>query len=137
MEALVAFAIAMVALLGLAQVTNKSVGNSGLSKRQSEATAYASRVVEYLRDQKNTQGWSGLKSSYSGSNYCYDGSTLNALASCVITGTEFTSTVTVAYVTPTPPGPAGSEIMKISSNVSWVEGGLTHFAKQSAELVKY
>ena len=131
-EALIAFAIAMVAILGFVHVTNKSVSNSGFTKRQSEANTYAGAGLEWIRNQKNSVGWNAFKTGYPQGNYCYDGTTLRAMASCGVG--EYTSTITIAYVTPTPSGP---QIMSVSSQVSWSDVGVVHYSKQSADLVRY
>jgi len=48
-EVIMAFAIAVVALLGLIQLSTKSVSSSGTAKRESQATAYAQQAMEELR----------------------------------------------------------------------------------------
>lgn len=57
-ELLLAFAVSSVALVSMAQVATKSVGNANYAKNRSEANKHAVEAIEWIRLQRTKLGWS-------------------------------------------------------------------------------
>ena len=70
-EAIVAFAIVMVAIVGLVDLSKRSVTSSGISQRESRATSYLNQGMAWVRGQRDTLGWSGF-SALAGQIYCLE-----------------------------------------------------------------
>jgi len=59
-ELLLAVVLSSVALIGMAQIATKSLGNIGSSKNRSDANQYAVQAVEWIRNNKNQMGWTAF-----------------------------------------------------------------------------
>jgi len=115
-EVLVAIAMAAVVLVALAGMGTKSTSNSGMSSRQSQATAYAQKAMNIFKSLRQA-GWDQIK-TYSG-NYCFNGTTVSAGSWCSIPNTEYSSLVVVnkpgaVALTPEP--------INVTVKVRWYEG---------------
>jgi len=113
-EVVLAMAIAILAVVGLAQIATKSTSNAGSSSRRAVATTYAVAGMEWIRNQKNTIAWSDFSSTSKApvppnpaNVYClnsFPGSwTSMAAGACAsgstISGTEFSRSMTLSAVT--------------------------------------
>ena len=138
-EVIIAFAVAVVAIVGLVSVATKSVSNSGVSKRQSTATAYATQAMEWVRQQRDVMSWTDFAEKVSAPSYCL-GSTLpaptswpGAAASCggclVISNTEFTRCITLS-------SPGANQVQAIVT-VTWPEGVRTMNTNQTTIFTGY
>jgi Tfp pilus assembly protein PilV len=115
-EVLVAVAVAAVVLVALAGIGTKATSNSGLSSRQSQATAYAQQAMNIFKFLR--QEWVQLQ-TYPSGNYCFNGTSVFAGTWCQISNTEYSSMVTVnrpgaGVGTPEPIG--------VTVRVRWYEG---------------
>lgn len=68
LELLLALALSMLVLVAVVQITTQSIAGSGLSKAKSEASSYATKVIEGIRQQRNNQDW-GVFNSVSCSDW--------------------------------------------------------------------
>ena len=136
-EVLLALAISALALVGLVHLSTRSVSNSSLSSKQSQATGLANQAMELVVSEKNRLGWESMQSTYTG-NRCYDGSVIGASAACVASGTNFNSAMTFTYqnVTPAPTGAAVSQLT-VTIEISWTEGSRTARIRQSRIFTRY
>lgn len=138
-EALIAVAVISIGLLAMVQLANKSISNSGMSKRQSQATAFAQEGMEWVRNQKLTMGWAVFK-NYIGI-YCINDLSSPAAGLCTnkISGTDYARTVTFNADNSV----AGVSQIKVVVDVSWQDasggGGpvRTAHAKQETVLANY
>ncbi len=70
LETLIAFSIAVVVLIAVMNLATRSVNNSGVSDRTSEATSYADQGINWVKSQV-VLSWSDFNDSFtSGSHYC-------------------------------------------------------------------
>jgi Tfp pilus assembly protein PilV len=131
-EAVVAFAIAMVALVSLLRLSNRAVGNSGQSSRQAVATSYATEAINYLKGIK-TKGYPELIAQISPtpcSSFPCNGLCLNDITTwpppqnCSTTtlGTEYDRTGDFSLV---------SGGLQVTVKVEWNEDGKLFSAKQT------
>jgi len=131
-EAIVAFAIVVVAVVGLVDLTKRSVFSSGISQRESQATTYLNQGMSWVRGQREILGWSGFLAK-AGFIYCLPSDDLASagwdttvvdVANCSALGqTEYTRAVTMSTATATPAG-GGVEIGVVTAEmeVRWREG---------------
>lgn len=132
-EVMVAFAVAIIVVLGLAQLATKSVTNSGASSRQAQASSIAIQGLEWVRGQRDTIGW-GAFYAKSGT-YCMSTLAWGGSPPCsAVTG--YTEQYTRSVVM-TPTTVSGVQQMQTTVTVSWNEGGLQLAAVQSAVYTSY
>lgn len=103
-EAIVAFAIVMVAVVGLVDLSRRSVTSSGISQRESRATTYLNQGMAWVRGQREILGWSEFFVK-AGFTYCLAAEDLAAaswsttvtdIVNCPALGqTEYTRAVTL------------------------------------------
>jgi Tfp pilus assembly protein PilV len=142
LEVLVGIGVALVALLAIVQIANKSVTNSGFSKRQSVATAYAIEGMEWIKSQRQADTWSTFygRGSNGGTTYCLNGLTWVAgnCSGATITGTEYirTATLTTSLVTPPPTGPTNQQLT-VTIDVVWYESGTQFSSRQETVFLRY
>lgn len=134
-EMMIALGMAVVGLLSLVIVANKSIANSGFAKRQMQANGYTTQIIEYVRNQKELLGWEAFQANYSG-NRCFNGTNIAASPSCSISGTEFTSSVRINFDRITPPA-TGIDRMRVEAEVNWEEGGRTQHSRQNTQFTRY
>lgn len=131
-ELIIAFAVAVVAVVGLVAVATKSVSNSGVSKRQSTATAYATQGMEWVRGQRDVLGWGGAGGFYAkAGTFCLNTLAWNSMPCAAITGTEFTRTVVMSQVAGPP-----QQVQTVVA-VTWTESARTLTAGQTTFFTAY
>lgn len=131
-EIILAFAVAVVAIVGLVSVATKSISNSGVSKRQSTATAYAVQGMEWVRGQRDVLGWSGTSGFFSKSgDYCLSTLAWNSMPCGIIDSTEFTRKVNMSRLV----GPPQQVLTVVT--VTWVESGRTLTTTQTTYFTAY
>lgn len=143
-EVLIAISVAMVALVGLIQVSNKSINNAGFARRQAEATTYGSELMEWIVTQKNISGWEGFvthSSGASGTPYCFTASPPTAwpgIGSCTSSNVVVVASpaTTTQYVRQANLITGVNEIL-VSVTVTWTEGGRTVSSKQDRTIGRY
>src|SRR3990172_5921841 len=145
-EVVLAMAIAILAVVGLAQIATKSTSNAGSSSRRAVATSYAVAGMEWIRNQKNTIAWSDFSSTSKApvppnpaNVYClnsFPGSwTSMAAGACAsgstISGTEFSRSMTLSAVT--------APVLQVTVvvEVTWREGGTALTSRQTAVFTSY
>jgi len=137
-EVMIAVSIVIVAIVGVVQVANRSVNNSGSAKRQSEATTYGTEAIEWVVVQKDLSGWETFVSR-ANNTYCF--------SATPPTGWPSTGACTAGQLIGTPAqykrdlvltlvAPDNKEI-RIDATVSWNEGGRTVSSKQSRTVGRY
>jgi|SRR3989344_1337147 len=138
-EVLIAMGIVTVALLALIQVATRSVSNSGQSKRQSVATAYAQEGLEWIKRQRSVVAWSNFYDNGNLSPYClntipaaWDAWSTGACGSATIAGTEYTreARLTASVV-------GGNQQLAAVVEVRWSEGGRTSSSRQETYFLRY
>lgn len=135
-EMLIALGMAVLGLLSLVVVANKSIANSGYAKRQAQANGYSTQIMEYVRNQKDTLGWTLFQTTYGAGSYCYNGTTLSGGSNCAIAGSEFRNTVTISYSRINPP-PQGVDQMAVEVQVSWTDSGVPQYSRQNTQFTRY
>ncbi len=82
-EAVVAIAVVSLVLVGLISAVTFSLANVQFSRNKAGADKYAQEVIEWLRSERETLGWSDFydKAQNAGTTYC-----LNDLASWLVAG---------------------------------------------------
>lgn len=60
-EAVMAFGVAVVILVALLQLSNRSVGTSGVASRQALATAYVTEGLQWVKQQRTSDSGDGFK----------------------------------------------------------------------------
>jgi len=145
-EVVLAMAIAILAVVGLAQIATKSTSNAGSSSRRAVATTYAVAGMEWVRNQKNTIAWSDFSSTSKApvppnpaNVYClnsFPGSwTSMAAGACAsgstISGTEFSRSMTLSAVT--------APVLQVTAvvEVTWREGGTALTSRQTSVFTSY
>ncbi|KKU68341.1 MAG: Tfp pilus assembly protein pilV [Candidatus Amesbacteria bacterium GW2011_GWA1_47_20] len=118
-EVLLAIAVAALVLVGMAQLSTRSLTTSNFSRSKSQADVYAQEAVEMIRTERTTKGWSDFFTSYS----C---DTLDG----TLTG-GFTRNATCTKVSGIP------EKVTVTVTVSWAEAGKTFNSTQTTELNQY
>ena len=129
-EAVVAFAVVMVVLVALLQLSNRSVTNSGEASRQALATSYATEGLQWLKREKIINSFEIITENCpSGTcNICFNN--LEWDDDCLvlnISGTEFIRTLKLE-------NPAPGQITA-TVTVSWPEAGRTASSRQSFTFV--
>lgn len=135
-EMLIALGMAVLGLLSLVVVSNKSIANSGYAKRQAQANGYSTQIMEFVRNQKESLGWTQFNTTYAGTNYCFNGTTLVGSSTCSIAGTEFISRVVITRTRITPP-PSGVDQMTVEVEVRWTDGGAARYSRQNTQFTRY
>jgi hypothetical protein len=139
-EVVVAFTITVIALVGLLQLTRRSVGSAGGSGRVSTATAYANAGIDWISNEKTVNGWAGLRdrclpvpgATCGPTAYCL-GDLDWSSPSCNISGTEFDRNVTLTV----------SASMETKSTlvatvvVSWTEGNRPDSVTRTFRFIDY
>ena len=118
-EVLLAIAVAALVLVGLAQLSTRSLTTSNFSRSKSQADVYAQEAVEVIRNERNARGWSDFFTNYS----C---DTLDG----ALTG-GFTRNATCTKVTGSP------ETVAVTVIVTWAEAGKAFTARQETNLNQY
>lgn len=80
-ELMLAFAVAMVAILALVQSSTKSLSNATVSKYETQATQYANEAIDWLRAQKNVN-WINFNNRKSNRYYCLNTIDWNTTGDC-------------------------------------------------------
>ena len=124
-ELTIALAVAMIAILALVQSTTKSVSNSTFSKNQSQASAYTSEAIEWLRNQKNTS-WPNFSTKISASTYCLNMLDWNTPLACTsnMAGSSFKRQLDIS----------GNNL---TVKVTWVERNKDFSTKQNISFSEY
>lgn len=116
-EVLLAIAVAALVLVGLAQLSTRSLSTSNFSRSKSQADVYAQEGVETVRNERNTRGWSDFFANYS----CVASENLGT----------FTRQTVCDKVSGTP------EKVIVTVTVSWNEAGKAFNSSQTTELNQY
>jgi type II secretory pathway pseudopilin PulG len=143
-EVVVAFTITVIALVGILQLSQRSVNSSGAANRTALATAYANAAIDWVTNEKNTSGWSGLREKCLPGELGYDcGPTVYCLGSlgwsappCSdtnISGTEFDRSLSLSVAPVLPPSP---KILKATVTVNWREGDRSPSVSRTFEFVE-
>lgn len=133
-EVILGLAAAVMAVLALVQVASRSISNTGISKRQGEATTLAMAGLEWARGQRDAVGWVAF-STKAGTFCLIDLAvtwTTIPVGNCgggVVSGTEFSR-----YVNFSSPG-AGQ--LQAEVTVVWGEGGRNYSSVQTAIFGSY
>jgi hypothetical protein len=134
-----AFAITVMVLVGLLQLSTRSVNNSGLSNRQSLATNYANEGMQWVKEQKNILNFEKLKIKCNIGVFpnCTGAYCLNTLGwntgtcgSSTIGTTEFTRNLAISGSTVTANGITKNQITATVS-VTWNESGRSSSSHQT------
>ena len=131
-EIMIAFAVMVVAVVALVSAVTKSVSNSGVSKRQSAATAYATQGMEWVRGQRDVLGWGGTGGFYAKAGaFCLNRLAWNSRPCVLIAGTEFTRIVNISQVV--------GDVQQIQAvvTVTWVESARTQTTSQTTFFTAY
>lgn len=138
-EVMIAVSVAVVAIVGIVQVANRSVNNSGAARRQSEATTYGTEAIEWIVAQKDIGGWGSLV-SHANNTYCFNVSPPDSnwpgTGSCssgqlIGSPAQYLRQVVLTLI-----GPDNKEV-RIDATVSWNEGGRTVSSRQSRTVGRY
>ena len=114
-ELMLALAVVAMGMIGLVQVSTRSINNADFSKNQSEATNYASAAIECARAQRSALGWQTFFAA-------------PTIGTCGTLPSNYTRDVKFT--------PSGSEV-KIDVTVSWESNGKTFSSKQSTIFNQY
>ncbi|TSC87468.1 MAG: hypothetical protein G01um101416_451 [Microgenomates group bacterium Gr01-1014_16] len=130
MEILIAFAVAVIAIVGLAQIATKSVANAGAAKRSAQATVYAMEGLEWITGERDTTDW---QTFYARSGaYCISGLTWASLPCGTIGTTEYSRSVVV-----TPAIVNSVQQVTAAVTVTWTEGTRTASVSQTSKFSPY
>ena len=136
-EAVAAFAIVMIVLVGLLQLSNRSVTNSGEASRQALATTYVTEGLQWVKDQR-LSGWPGFK-AYCGNTipcshtYCLNQLTWSVSGTCTsgnVGNTEYQRLLQLNGA-----NPLGKDEITATVTVSWEEAGRMVTARQTFTFV--
>ena len=141
-EAVVAFAIVMVVLVALLQLSGRSISNSGESSRQAVATNYATEGLQWVKNQRLNLIWNDFEAKCgtipcTASNLCLN--VLSWAADCVtdpqISGTEYDRRLELVGAMV---GVAPNTRAQLTATVTvrWIEAGRTVTAKQTSVFVE-
>lgn len=114
-ELMLALAVVAMVMIGLVQVSTRSISNADFSKNESEATSYASAAIECAMAQRSAMGWQAFFAA-------------PTIGSCGTVPNNFTRDVKFT--------PSGSEI-KVDVTVSWEANGKTFSSKQSTVFTQF
>ena len=114
-ELMLALAVVAMVMIGLVQVSTRSISNADFSKNQSAATSYTSAAIECAMAQRSALGWQAFFAA-------------PTIGTCGTVPSTFTRDVTFI--------PSGSEI-KVDVTVSWEASGKTFSSKQSTVFTQY
>ncbi len=130
LEVILTLAVSAMILTSIVSLTSKSVSTSTLSRNKAQANRYAGEAVEFVRTQKEFNGWSiffnAIKDSSDGSTtgpeiWCLTTLAFNinheCTASDVIPNTMFKRTLTVT---------GDSNVLDINVKVEWTDEKGTH-----------
>jgi Tfp pilus assembly protein PilV len=119
-EVILALAVSAMILTGIVTLTSKSVSTSTISKNKSQANKYASEAMEYLRKEKEFQGWDVFSTTIgAGGDWCMSTLSLTDPVACsssanpYITDTIFQRSLNVSDLT--------GKSMNIKIKVSWTD----------------
>lgn len=133
-ELLVAMAVAAVALVGLTSLISRSVADASFFRHKTEATALAREGIEWVKSQKQAQGFAFIDGK-KGASYCIN--TLNWVAgvcSGTIPGTTlYTRSLTLLSKTPATNPPK----LVVTVTVVWAESRKVYNAALTTELTNY
>lgn len=121
LEVVLGLAIVTIVMVALVSLSTRSIKNSDFSRYQAEATSYANEAMEWIRADKNTNGWETWWSDYRCGPPPCD----------VDNGKGYTVHADFNQV----PGPP--QQMTVAVTVKWDQGGKTYSAKQDAVFTRY
>lgn len=129
------FAIAMVGLTAILQLSNKSVITSGTALRQSQASRFADEGISWVSGQEKVLGWDGFV-SLSNQIYCLNELVWTAVGDCSvgssINNTGFTRNLKLATQT------VGTKtVVQAVVRVGWDESGRYQEAVRVYQYVPY
>lgn len=133
-EVLIAFVIAAIALLAITQISTKSLSNSYLASRQTEALRFAQAGMEKVKEIKKINGLAAKNDArFSAANsHCYNGSDISTIDVnfCPITGTIYEGRLTFTWTT------VGTKYeLGMLSEVRWTDSGTTWTVNQQGGVV--
>lgn len=135
LEIVIATAMITVAVIAALSLTNKSQSQNSYSRKSSEASGYASQVIDWARAERETLGWASLNTIGAGV-YC-----LNSLPASYLTmtagactpatyipNTSFTRNLTISK-------PSDTKI-KLTISVTWLES-TSREVQMESEIVQW
>jgi len=114
-ELMMALAVVAMVMIGLVQVSTRSINNADFSKNQSEATSYATAAIECAMAQRSALGWQVFFAA-------------PTIGACGTLPSNYTREVKFT--------PSGSEI-KVDVEVFWEANGKTFSSKQSTVFTQF
>jgi len=114
-ELMMALAVVAMVMIGLVQVSTRSINNADFSKNQSEATSYATAAIECAMAQRSALGWQVFFAD-------------PTIGACGTLPSNYTRDVKFT--------PSGSEI-KVDVEVFWEANGKTFSSKQSTIFTQF
>lgn len=131
-ELLLAFVVASLSLVSMAQIATRSVSNSGYATNRSEATNYTSSGMEWVRKQRPIDGsfytYSGL--------YCLNTNPISGLGGGGCGTTVIGTSIFSRDVTFTPSGsPVNQQTVTVSTK--WTDRGRQFSSDQTTIFKKY
>ena len=143
MEVIVGFAVAVLGMMAILQLANRSMGNAGVAERQAQATRYANEGLDWVKGQVVELGWTGFL-AYATPDpsppavYCLNTLVWTAGGNCaagtVITNTEFTRTLSMSYKTDIT---TSKNLVMAQLSVTWFEGDRQAVINREYEFVPY
>lgn len=143
-EVIVGFAVAVLGMIAILQLSNRSMGNAGVAERQALATRYANEGLDWVKGQVVELGWTAFLAystpagPWPPSTYCLNAFGWTAVGDCaagtVITNTEFTRTLYMSYSTD---AVTGKNLVWASVMVTWMEDGRPGVVNREYEFVPY
>lgn len=127
-EMLLAFAIMALVLVAMTGIATKSLSNSNFSRSKSQANAYATEGVEWIKGQEKTNGIDFLVGK--SGTYCINTLDWNTTGSCVnqITGTGFSREVNISGTLPQ---------ITLVVTVKWTESNKVNTSVQTTVFTKF
>jgi hypothetical protein len=146
-EAMIAFAVTMVALVALLELSNRSVSNSGLANRNAVATAYTDEGINWVRQQHDGMSWASFfgLSSVMGIIYClpsanippFDPPTWPAPGACgggdEIPGTIYTRELVMTNGTKTDNEGLPQTYVQANIKITWSESSRTVIIQRQSD----
>lgn len=135
-EIVVALAVIVLVVTGLVVVITTSLRNANFAKNQAEATRLAQDATEWIRAQRDADWDAFLRNTRLDTiseiawclpSFSWAQTTNIANPSCSLISGTFQRWAELRRIE--------SNVVQVSSRVSWVEGKLTHFSKVDTQLV--
>jgi hypothetical protein len=140
-EVMLGFAVVMVGLMAILQLSNRSMAGAGVAQRQAQATGYANEGLDWVKGQVRVLTWQGFLNLAAVSTdppavYCLNELKWPAAGACsaetVIHKTEFTRQLEMLQKIEGTNTLVGAKI-----EVSWIEGERTVTTNRQYDFVPF